>query len=216
MKTQINEFTRRTHRYWMVDGLAEIAIGGLFLLISLVLLASTLLTPGLLQALLPALGLPLFIIGGSRIMSRLLDKLKARTTYPRTGFVAYPPRSAAHRRIIWSLGAGLTLILLAFVAIMGPSSQTWMPLLDGLLLGLVLLFVSQGVPRFYLLSGLAFLVGLLLSLGHAGGDLGHGLFYGIMGLLLIISGSLTFRSYLRRNPLVEDGDHETNTSWQPE
>lgn len=100
------------------------------------------------------------------------------------------------------IGSLVTLATLALMILIGPKSQAWMPLLDGILLGFVFLWISQGLRRFYLLSAFAFASGLFLTLNGTGGNLGHGIFYSISGLALLLSGGLTFWSYLRNNQIA--------------
>ena len=74
-----------------------------------------------------------------------------------------------------------------------------MPFLDGLLLGAILLVMGMGLKRFYLLSAASISIGMLLSMNHIGGGLGHAAFHSLIGLALLASGCLTLVFYLREH-----------------
>jgi hypothetical protein len=202
MKTDIDTLIQRTRRYGLSDGLAEVSIGILFLLLGLFFLATLALTSGPLQAILLPLGIPLVVIVAGRLLGKVTRRLRERWTYPRTGYVTYQNSSRTRRWHAIGIGSLVTLVTLAIMILIGPKSQAWMSLLDGILLGFVFLWISQGLRRFYLLSAFAFASGLILALNRIGGNLGHGLFYSISGLALLLSGGLTFWAYLRNNQLA--------------
>jgi hypothetical protein len=197
MQSTMKEVSQRARRYWLIDGLAEITLGFMFLLLGLFLLATAMIPKSPVQGVIFALGLPALLIGLSRFFNRLMRSLKTRLTYPRTGYVAYQKPSGGRRWITLGIGAALTVTLIGLMIVMGAELQDWMPLLNGLLLGFLLIVIGQGLKRFYLLSAASVLIGLLLFTNHVGGNLGHGSFYSLIGLLLLASGCLTFVLYLR-------------------
>ena len=82
--------------------------------------------------------------------------------------------------------------------------------LTGLLVSVILLVKqgwSAGVARFYALSALALILGIVLSISDLARGYNLGVFYGLMGIAFAISGGLTLRHYLLENPMpVEDSN----------
>jgi hypothetical protein len=188
---------QRTRRYWYEDGVAELAIGGLFLAIGLVIWAQGAVPEG--SAAQAALGIafPGVIIGGMLLGRRLIPSVKARLTYPRTGYVAYPQPSRRRRRggrRAWqSPGVGASVLALQ------PPPSGALVLLEGLLLGVLLIILGQGLTRFYLLGGWSLILGIGLSRLPAPEETMSGVLYGLTGLVMAISGGLVLATYLRRN-----------------
>lgn len=200
MKDSLDSLQQRTQQYWNIDGLAELAIGGFFILLSLNFFGIALLPDGPIRVILGVAGMPLLVVLAIWIGRRGVDALKIRLTYPRTGFLAYKKPSRKYRRITFAIGILITGLLLLLVFIFDPKSGGWMPLLDGIFLGLLLLVINHGILRFYLLTITSFLSGLLLAFADISGNLGHAAFYGIMGIALVLSGAFTLRDYLHHNP----------------
>jgi hypothetical protein len=72
-------------------------------------------------------------------------------------------------------------------------------LLQGLLLGVLLTILGQGLPRFFLLGGWSAILGVGLSRLTTFEETANGLLYGLTGLALVVSGGLVLAGYLRRN-----------------
>jgi hypothetical protein len=205
MKDSIDSVQQHTQQYWNIDGLAEIAIGIFFLLLSLNFFAIIFLPNGPVRLFLGVAGTPLLVILAIWAGKRGVEALKTSLTYPRTGYIAYHRPSKKRRWISLAIGVVITGLLLFLIYVFNLKSGAWMPLADGIFLGMLLLLINRGLLRFYLLTALSFLSGFLLAYANATGNLGHAAFYGLMGSALVLSGSLTLRSYLIRNPsAVED------------
>jgi len=205
MKDSIDSLQQHTKQYWNIDGLAEIAIGGFFLLFSLNFFGIVLLPNGPVRIILGIAGTPLLVILAIWVGKRAVEALKIRLTYPRTGYIAYQQPPKKRRWIALAIGAVITGLLLLLIYIFNPGTGAWMPLVDGIFLGLLLLLINRGFLRFYLLAAASFLSGLLLAYANAAGNLGHAAFYGLMGTALVLSGLLTLRAYLYKNPqMTED------------
>lgn len=200
MKDQLDSLQHRTQQYWNIDGLAELGIGSFFILLSLNFFGIVLLPDGPIRVVLGVLGMPILVILAVWFGRRGMDALKARLTYPRTGFLTYKKTSGKRRWIIFTIGILITGLLLFLIFIFNPKSGGWMPLLDGVFLGLLLLVINHGILRFYLLAAISFLSGLLLAYLDFSGNLGHAAFYGMMGIAMLLSGALTLRDYLHHNP----------------
>jgi hypothetical protein len=86
-----------------------------------------------------------------------------------------------------------------------------MALITGLLVGVIFIALrgkSSGLKRFYLLGGLAIALGVALSFSGLSQAYNLGLFYGLLGIAIVISGGLVLRRYLSENPLPSENEHE--------
>jgi hypothetical protein len=86
-----------------------------------------------------------------------------------------------------------------------------MALITGLLVGVIFIALrgkSSGLKRFYTLGGLAIALGVALSFSGLSQAYNLGLFYGLIGIAILISGGLVLRRYLSENPLPAENDHE--------
>lgn len=203
----LNEWLRRPQRYWYADGLTEMAVGGIFLLVALTNLAAWLLPPGPWQNLILPILQALVIIGGVLGARALVRYLKERITYPRTGWVTYRQPSSSRR---WLL-AGLTFILaagLAFlmVALGKTVGQRWLPLVSGFLIAFA---TAAGwrlrLARLLILALYILGVGVGLTLLAPPDPLDAVLFFSLVGLGWLTSGGWAFWTYLRHtHPLDED------------
>ena len=210
MKDDINYHVQRTRQYWHVDGLAELVAGGIFILLGAYFFALATLPPSSLLNILLQAGFALIFIGSLLLGKRLVSALKARLTFPRTGFVAY---RRANGRSRW-ISAGLALIMAALVAALvatAPASLAWMPAITGLVVaGVWLLFASRvGLPRFFLLAIASLSFGMGLSLARLGDIPGLAIYYPLMGFILLLSGGLTLRSYLKQAPAPQEEPDES-------
>jgi hypothetical protein len=149
-------------------------------------------------------GFLLILLSAGVLTRRLIFQLKARLTYPRTGYVSYRPPNTIHR-----LGTMLLALLISIVIVALLSSseniETYMPAVSGILIGIASVYFAYryGPLRFYLLAVLSALLGTGLSLSGAGDVYGLSLYYGFMGLGLLISGLLVLRDYLLKTQPLE-------------
>jgi hypothetical protein len=207
MSEPYKEIEQRTRQYWYVDGLAEIFIGLLLAVMGLVMLAPELLPAGSWLRLIAVAAMVAIIIVGGRLGGRLVKSVKARVTYPRTGYVNYRrlsrPRRLRNFLILLPIAALWTAVILIF----GQGLIAWIPLIDGLILGAILWVAGMGLLRFYLLAGLSLLTGGILAYLQISGVSGQALFNFIMGLCLAISGTITLIHYLSQTSTPEDEAH---------
>lgn len=210
MKGNINYHVQKTRQYWHIDGLAELVAGGIFLFLSVYFFALSALPPNsLLNTLLQA-GFALIFIGSLLLGKRFVTALKARLTFPRTGFVEYRLPTNRSR---W-ISAGVAFLMAALlVALMArtPASLAWMPAITGLIVAAGwLIFASRmGLPRFFLLALASLVFGIGLSLTGFGDIFGLAIYYALMGLTLLLSGGLTLRSYLKNAPAPQEASDES-------
>jgi hypothetical protein len=67
---------------------------------------------------------------------------------------------------------------------------------------------SNGVGRFYVLGTFCVILGMALSFSGLPMGYSLGLFYGLTGIVSMVSGGITLISYLRENPLPDESKHE--------
>ncbi len=207
MRSNIDEAMRRTRAYWYEDGLTEIAVGCIFALIGLLFITEALLPQGVARGSLAALGLPVVVIGGWLVASKLVRLAKERITYPRTGYVSYgrPPRRVRPATIFFGFVIGVTLaVLLALY----PVSLSLIPAFEGLLIGAFLLYFGYRVDvlRFVALAVVSAVVGVAATLASLDDPLGMAAYFGVTGLAAVISGVAALASYLRHSQPPAEGN----------
>ena len=209
MKTNLSDVEQRVNRYWYTDGLGELIGGSMFLLLGLYFAIQDFLGPeSPLSAMLQA-SLALLLIGGAFASRRLINALKTRITYPRTGYVEYRvnQKEAGSKRVLaFILAFTVAALAVAFVGIF--KSFNSMVAVTGFIVGMILVLLrakSSGLMRFYFLGALSAVLGLAISTRGFSEGYALGLYYALMGVCFLISGGLTLAHYLRENPLPAEG-----------
>jgi hypothetical protein len=210
--SEMKEVERRVKRYWYEDGLAEMASGGIFILLGLYFSIQGLFVEGSLVSVLLQSSLVLIMVGGAFGVRWLVNTLKARMTYPRTGYVEYRvnEKSVKIRRYVVA-GVAMIIAIASIVLIDYIRGLDSMVLVNGLLVGIIFIALrgkSSGLKRFYLLGGIAILLGVALSFSGLGQAYNLGLFNGLIGLAIVISGAFVLRRYLSENPLPTEHEYE--------
>ena len=211
MNNNLSDVEQRIKRYWFKDGIGELAGGGLFLVIGLYFAGHEWLLPNSVARTLLDSSLVLLLIGGVFVTRWLINLLKARLTYPRTGYVEYYPsrKNTPARRILTAVIAmGVSLLLVLFGQFVG--SFNWIPGFTGLVAGVIFIITRArgGEGRFYFLGGTSIILGLVLSFSGLSVSYSLSLFYGSIGVAALISGSLTLARYLRENPIPAEDQNE--------
>lgn len=211
MKDETYQIEQRVKRYWYDDGIGELMGGAVFLLLGLYFSAQQYLGDrsflgGLLQA-----GFVVILIGGVFLARRLVDALKERVTYPRTGFVEYRRnnRNAVLMRVL-SVVVGMTVALVSIFVVRRFEMIDAMVAVTGVLVAFILIAKqgwSAGVGRFYFLSAASIVFGGVLSMSGFARGYNLGLFYLLMGIAFALSGGLTLKRYLRENPLPPEAEN---------
>jgi hypothetical protein len=213
MNNKIQETQKRLFRYDYVDGTPDLAFGGLCLVMTICFFIFAKF-PGLSSSTSSVIIFWVVFCGGSFLISWLSQRLKERFTYPRTGYVAYRRQGRPIKRttqLLIRIGLPLlTVILLALLFLnrskFPAQSQDQAIYLNPGLLGFLFsgIFAISGwkipLPRYYLIAAAVFLISAAFLVSGSGGTLGMALLSGVMSLILFVSGGLTFRAYLRRNP----------------
>jgi len=206
----IKRIERRTVRYGFEDGIYEIAFGAFALILGLFFLGSALAPEKSTARFIFDVGLlPVFLVGGWAA-NKLSRSMKQRLTYPRTGYVAYkrPEKKKRIKKALLAGGsAGLVAALAALFLVSKPAGLDGLSAFSGLAFALALIFISlrSGLVRIAVAAVLTAAAGVGLSFAGWARGLELAAFYGAMGLLLVLSGLIGLRGYLRRNPLPEEG-----------
>lgn len=209
---EMKQVEHRVKRYWYTDGIAELASGGLFVLLGIYFGAQGFFGEKSLVSVILQVSLMLVMIAGAFGVRWLVNTLKARLTYPRTGYVEYRvnEKDAKVRRYVVA-GVAMIIAIASIVLIDYIRGLDSMALVTGLLVGVIFIALrgkSSGLKRFYLLGGLAIVLGVALSFSGLSQAYNLGLFYGLLGIAIVISGGLVLRRYLSENPLPAENDHE--------
>lgn len=215
MTDLLHQARRRALRYWVEDGIPDLYTGILFLLFTgLRFLAQW--AERQQQATWMAVGFfgSLAVILLGTLLGRfIIDAIKQRVTYPRTGYVAYaaPSKKERRKQMAFTLLLGL---LLTGIVLVHPQ-----PLLPFRLwaLHLILFFLAltiawqMGSPRFlfYSLVILFLVTGYHLTWERWSPSTQRLMTYGeitflVLGVLMTLGGAFTLVRYLKQHPLAEE------------
>jgi hypothetical protein len=203
-KLDLKQVERNLFRDYMQDGLMEMMLGGLFFFLGL---------------LLPRGGLVAWVVLLIVFSAPLLQRLKKRFTYPRTGYVEL--RQGDPGPIPWFVLGSLVLGLVALVVVLIATGviadpgrwYRWMPVFFGIwLAGIFLgLGVQVRLVRYYLVAGVALAGGPLAALVPMSEKLANiGLCFAAVGAALLVSGIVAFVRFLRRNPIPAEGNADAS------
>jgi len=211
-KDKMEQVERRVRRYWYEDGIAELASGGLFVILGLYFSAQGFFGEQSLVSIILQVSLVLVLVGGIFGLRWLVNNLKERLTYPRTGYVEYRVnnRDERKRRMVIVVVA-LIIAMASIVLIDYFRGLDSMVLITGLLVGVIFIALrgkSSGLKRFYILGGLSILLGVGLAFADLSQTYSLGLFYGLLGLAIVISGGVVLRSYMNENPVPAEDNNE--------
>ncbi len=209
MKDPVRHSQLRTVQYWYADGTFELGFGLLCFLLGIYLYFENLLQGTWLTALADIL-LIVVVIGGSFLMNWLIRNWKERVTYPRTGYVNYAKKHNRAQTILMGVIVLSALGLMVYFLSRVEIQISTRPLVTGILFGIVMIFVGWRtlLRRFYLHTLLSMLVGIGLAFSPWDNHVGLAAFYSGIGLILIVSGVLTLRAYLRQNPVQKESPDE--------
>ncbi|HSF82701.1 MAG TPA: hypothetical protein VLA49_15810 [Anaerolineales bacterium] len=206
MNKPLNQVKKRTLRYWFEDGLSETIIGAFFILVGLMFLIQALAEPGSLLAGLSGLGTALLVGLGVWLARLLIQRLKERLTYPRTGYVSYYPPSILQRALSLILGLIIAVLFGWFIFSYSQELLAWLPFVEGLALAALSFVIGQraGLFRFYLYALVTLLIGVVLSISGQGDYVGSGWVFITSGLLMSLVGLVALARYLRNSQPVEE------------
>jgi hypothetical protein len=198
----IEKLEKRTVQNFYSDGLTEIALGAIFLLLGGYFFGQTLVPEGSpLNAALSALFV-LVIVSAGFLVNRFVRFFKRRITYPRTGYVTYKKKDRSpKRRLAAGIVGGIIGASLAALYGLSPSLKVLFPALNGLLLAVAVLLIAikVGLVRFYVLAAASAVIGFAVTAAGIGDIKGISLYCGLFGAAVIISGLASLVVYLRKS-----------------
>ncbi len=210
MIDRISSATRRAQSYRYIDGTYELHLG-----LTLLILATISIIPaepvgwnleGILFFILPII----LLVGGGWVIDRIVQIIKVRVTFRRSGYVSYPtkkePLYSPDMRVLFvTLGFLACVILLAFAGEF--LTEKWMAILPGLTFSVVIgiTAVQAGLRRYYYLAAGSLLLGIVSGLVNDGTGNMLAVYFGLMGLILLGCGVLILRNYLRKHPAPVEG-----------
>jgi len=204
----IENTLNRAYAHWLKDGILEIQFG--------ILLAGV----GALRAIIHfagekstayywlSAGLLLFMIGAAWGGTHLVRRLKARITYPRTGYMAFKTYPYNYKSI---------LVLFIFAGVLGgllgilstqPNEQeigVFVPIGQGIVSAMIFTYAAHRVEikRLYYLAACSIGIGLVIGALGVGVVLGISYFYLSLGLALVVTGSVALAQYLHSHEPVD-------------
>ena len=201
MDTKYKNAQIKALQYWFIDGLVELAAGLIGILLAILFWVWKLIFVW--RWSLPVIFIiALSVSFGLRL---IIQRIKARMTYPQTGYVS-PFSGFETKRSIVIL---IIIILLIFgvnyiLSKNGEQGALWSPGLSGMVFFAIFIWlgISTHIKRFYLLALISFSIGLIMALKAI--DYFHGLsiLSGVIGLVLLLQGYRVRKTYLHQNSLT--------------
>jgi hypothetical protein len=212
MPDPLAEARTRAQRFWFRDGLDEIVIGiiillqtGFSLAIRLGNSSSSWYWPVILTYLLLQVAFALSV-------ARIRAAIRARITYPRSGYVDYGDAVRKRRMVVGALAILATVA--SVEALRYAVASGWdfdrgmqrLPAVGGLMIGATLLYmyVRYGLPRFLVLGLFSIILSVAVSINY---PYRFATVFSVAGVgcALLCSGGVTLWKYLRTTPLSADG-----------
>ena len=205
MSNSIQDIQKQTYRYYYQDGLVELAVGILFLVIGLDTYLISSLSPGSPGAIAAWIALPVLTVAGIFGVQRFVKSLKERHVHRRTGYIEYVPKRNPYRWVISAVG-----LVLILAVILLP--YDWLQ--KGSVAGGTLLFIILGsignqvdLKRLIVIGVLSLIIGVGFAFSSLSDTASLAATIAAAGLILVLTGSFSFRKYLNENPLPEEDLH---------
>ena len=212
MDNKLLDVEGRVKSYWYSDGIAEISVGLVFLILGLFFGAQGYFGEESKVGLILQLSMIVVMMGTIFGTQWLVNTLKARLTYPRTGYVEYRAKDKeSSQRRMFIIVIGLVVAVASMVTVGFFREVDSMVLVSSILVGVVFIFLrgkSSGVFRFYYLGALSFILGIILTFNDLTRLYNLGIFYGLLGAVMILTGFFVLQKYLRDNPMPAEDDNE--------
>ena len=199
----IERMRKRGQRYWFEDGLWELVIGSLLVVLAIYYGIVGSFEPGSALRTIFTVGYVVVVPGVMFLTSRVMRSLKAQVTAPRTGYVSF---RRSKRRIARSVAIGATIAVATVAGTLLIEEINASVLISGLVIAFVFGATGYrvGPPRFYVPAVVSLTAAVLLSLTVDDSETAFSLLSGGVGLVVVASGGITFARYLRQNPGPDD------------
>ncbi len=215
MSNSEREIQNLVRRYWIEDGIPDLIVGSIFIIYAALLWWGAHSTQNWIN-MFSAVALILMII----ISQKLVEKLKEKITYPRTGYVKYVSIHLKDRTkyvLIW-LGVAALLVLLALVALIVGGETAGMifiwiliPLIFSTLIGMIAYSQTSKRYAFYAIFSLLSGLGSNVIAQQFSEAMRNTILYGVgillpTGIVMILGGVFTLINYLRQHPQPKDDE----------
>jgi hypothetical protein len=200
----LDNVMQRTRRYWYEDGISDLIMGGFLLLLGLLFAAESLTPLGSPLWAVWGMGLPTFLIGGGLVAGWMMQRLKSRVTYPRTGIVNYERKGLP--RVIALVGIALVAAIVAAGIVLVSRNMANLTTLFGIAFLAAFGFVGYraGLWRYVLTGVWCVALGLTLAAFTLSLEQSSAIFYVGAGFGLIVSGAVTWRRYNQSAPMSQE------------
>lgn len=198
-RPDLDEIARRPQKYWTADGLPELVMGGLWITWGAAWLVGEAVPRGPGNAywmIVPAL------LAVSAVAAvRIIKILKARVTFPRTGYVAWREPTIGERLAVAAVAMLAAAILAGVVLRNDASAGRSAPVVLGVILSLGFLVASlrQRAPHLLALAGVALALGLAVGTIAEGWTAANWVFIGL-GAATSLAGALRLARFVGKHP----------------
>jgi hypothetical protein len=204
-RPDLNEIARRPETYWSVDGLPELVMGGLWMVWGSAWIVGEQLPRD--WASVYWMVVPVLLAGSGVAAVYVIKRLKARLTFPRTGYVEWKEPSGRMRLAGAVLAMVVAAVLVAVVVRGDAGLAGRAPLVLGGVLALAFLGAAarQRAPHLLALGAAAIALGLAVGAVAEGWTAVHWLFIGL-GAATSIAGGLRLASFMgKHRPAAVEG-----------
>ena len=190
----LNKTIRRTQQYWFEDGLIELLLGLLIVVLS-ALFWWQVSNSSKYAPLVGGVAMPFIIVLGALLLGVTLRWLKQRLVYPRTGYVTYVKPTRKRRGLSALLGLVIGAVMAAAVIQLELADLATAFMGAGVGFALFMLGIRVGLMRFYVLAVWAVAVGVTIAFLRLDESLATTYALGLIGLGMMVSGGLAFWRY---------------------
>lgn len=205
MQNPLREARARVSRHSYADGLAEIAAGILPLAGAGLLLGPSWAPTDAPQHQIVGWSYVAFFCAFVLFQQRIVQAVRERVTYPRTGYVTYREHGKGLQLGVGTVAALLTVggfvVSFRFHGRMA-GWEDWLPVLIGAPWGtwLIVVGLRAGLSRFVLVGALSIILGLSVSFAWPNLYAALTVYLAGMGFALLLSGAITLWRYLHALP----------------
>jgi hypothetical protein len=198
----LTDIARRPQRYWNADGIPELLMGILWMVWgSAWLIGERIPRGGLYNAFWLITPAALALSGVVAVWAT--RQLKARITFPRTGYVAWREPSRAARVAAGAI-AMVTAAILAGIVVKarnnGVTNQMAAPILSVIVsLAFLVAALRQHAPHYLAIGGIALALGIGFGVANAGWESAHWFFL-LIGAASAAIGALRLALFVRSHP----------------
>jgi hypothetical protein len=207
-QVDINKMMQGTKRYWLEDGFQDLAMGGWMLILGLALLAQSLTPPGSLLGLAWTIAVPLLLIGGGLAVGWMVNRLKTRVTYPRTGYVSFVRDTRSKSSKFHMIALMLIGAVVASTAILVSKQAIGITGFFGFAFMAVFGFLAWrfGLRRYMILALASLALGLALSFTPLTKEQSSQIFFVGFGFAMMLAGWVAWRQYDHNAPRPTEAD----------